>query len=151
MPEATIDLKPGFQANGEPGNKFQAYIGNCDSGMPPEFSFGNPADTNNINTDFKFTLNRNLGTIEIVDVSTTEKKVIVRLFEEHTAKVKVFLTDENGRFIKDIAQFEGGRGKSKYTFSTEGLKPGMYYLYLGVNGEVNHLQELFILGKSSIE
>ena len=115
--------------------------------MPPDFSFGNPSDTNNINTDFKFTLNRNLGTLEIVDISATQKKVIVRLFDEQTARVKVFLTDENGSFIKDITQFKGVKGESEYAFNTEGLKPGMHYLYLGVNKDVNHLQELFIPGK----
>ncbi|MCF6170591.1 MAG: hypothetical protein L3J66_06405 [Bacteroidales bacterium] len=139
-----VDLKPGFKADGSVGNEYQAYIGNCGSGIPPDFSFGNPSDTNNINTDFKFTLNRNLGTLEIADVSVTKKKAIVRLFDEQTAKIKVFMTDEMGKFIQDIAQFEGAKGESEYAFATDGLKPGMYYLYLGVNKEVNHLQELYI-------
>jgi len=96
-------------------------------------------------------MNRNLGTLEIVDVSATQKKVIVRLFDEQTSSIKVFLTDENGRFINDIAQFKGAKGESEYSFNTEGLKPGMHYLYLGVNKDVNHLQELYIPEKNSIE
>ena len=146
-----VDLKPGFSADADPGNKFQAYVGDCEGGMPPDFSFGNPSDTNNINIDFKFTMNRNLGTLEIENVSASEKKVIVRLFSNETAKVKVFLADNNGTFIKDIAQFESAKGESEYAFSIEGLKPGMHYLYLGVNKDVNHMQELFIPGKSNIE
>ncbi len=139
-----VDVKPGFRADATPGNKFQAYVGNCDSGMPPAFSFGNPSDSSNVIDGFTFSLNRNLGTIEIQDVSASEKKVIVRLFDDQTAKIQVFLTDENGKFLRDITRFEGAKGKSEYSFQTADLTPGMYYLYLGVNRDVNHLQELLI-------
>jgi len=142
-----VDLKPGFQADGDPGNKFLAYVGNCGDGMPPEFSFGNPADTNNLTGHFSYSLARNLGTLEIKNVSPLQKKVIVRLFNDKTAKVKVFLSDENGRFIKDITQFRGVKGKSEYTFQTDDLKQGLYYLYLGIDRDVNHLQELVVTEK----
>ncbi len=139
-----VDLTPGFIADGESGNKFLAYVGDCEGGMPPDFSFGNPADTNNVVDDFSFSVARNLGTLEIRDVSKFEKKIIIRLFNTQTAKIKVFMADKNGTFIKDIAQFEGAKGEFNYTFNIEGLTSGMHYLYLGVNKDVNHLQELFI-------
>ena len=139
-----VDLKPGFIADGEPGNKFLAYVGACEGGLPPEFSFGNPADTNNVIDDFSFSVARNLGTLEIANVSENEKKVIVRLFKDRTASIKVFLTNENGRFIQDIADFNGQKGKSEYTIQTIDLEPGMYYLYLGVDRDINHLQEMLI-------
>ena len=139
-----VELTPGFNVDGELGNNFLAYVGDCDGGMPPDFSFGNPADSNNVVVDFSFTVARNLGTLEIRDVSMLEKKVIIRLFNAQTAKIKVFMANKNGTFIKDIAQFEGAKGEFNYTFNIEGLKSGMYYLYLGVNKDVNHLQELHI-------
>jgi len=139
-----VDLEPGFEVDGEPGNKFLAYVGACEGGMPPEFSFGNPSDTTNMPGDFSFTLNRNLGTLQVIDVSENEKNVIVRLFTDKTARIKVFLTDENGRYIKDIANFKGQKGKTEYTLQTDSLEPGMYFIYLGVDRDVNHLQELYV-------
>lgn len=139
-----VDLEPGFKADAGPGNKFLAYVGDCDSGIPPEFSFGNPSDSTIINRDFTFSLNRNLGTIEVKNVSDAEKNVIVRLFTDRASKVKVFLSDDSGRFIKDIANYKGFEGKSEYTLQTGNLKPGMYYIYLGVDHDINHLQEVII-------
>lgn len=139
-----VDLKPGFVADATSGNKFLAYNGPCDSGIPPEFSFGNPADTSNSPGNFSFSLARNKGTLEIRPVSETEKKVIVRLFGDETSHVKVFLAEENGRYIKEITNFKGSKGTTEYNFSTEGMKAGLYYLYLGIDRDVNHLQELVL-------
>lgn len=142
--ENYVDLKPGFKANGDGGTDFLAYIGDCDIGIPPAFTYGNPADTAFVTSSFTFSLNRNLGTLEVQDVSATEKKVITRLFTGNTSQVKVFLTKENGQYIKDIADFAGQKGKTEYTVQTADLDPGLYYLYLGIGNDINHLQELYI-------
>lgn len=139
-----VDLKPGFRADASSGNKFLAYLGNCDSGMPPLLSNGNPVDSASVVDSFSFSLARNLGTLEIKDVSVNEKKVITRLFSDNASDVKVFLTKENGQYIKDIADFTGQKGKTEYSIQTAGLEPGLYYLYLAVDKDINHLQELYI-------
>ncbi len=141
---SSVDLQAGFVANAEVGNKFLAYLGACGSGVPPEFSFGNPADSNNLISDFSFSVARDLGTLQIDDVSLNEKKVTVRLFNDEIAKIRVFLSNENGKFIKDIANFKGQKGKTEHIFRTSDLKRGLYYVYLSVDRDINHLQELLI-------
>ena len=88
--------------------------------------------------------NQEMGTLEISDLSQDTKEVTIRLFDEQKSKIKVFLADDNGRFIKDITQFESAKGKSDVIVKTNNLEPGMYYLYLAVNKDINHLQELLI-------
>jgi len=139
-----VDLQPGFRANAQVGNQFLAYLGTCGSGVPPAFSFGNPSDTLNGSGHFTYSLARNYGTLQIEDVSATRKKVIVRLFSDKKTRIKVFLTEENGKYIKDIANFTGQKGKTEYSFQTSDLKPGLYYVYLGVDRDINHLQEMII-------
>jgi len=136
-----IDLMPGFQANSDPGSKFMAYNGPCDSGLPPVFAPANisyPAELG----PYEMTLTRNQGTLEVINGAGGEKEVVVRLFTQGDARV--LLAAPDGTFIRDVAAFSNGKGKYTYPIGTVDLVSGVYFLYLVVNNQVIHLQELEI-------
>lgn len=135
-----IDLWPGFQADADPGNKFLAYIGPCDSGLPPVFA---PAGQGG-NTDqevYEMNMTRNAGTLEVTG-SKGSKQLVLRQFED--GPVRVVLTDNDGFFIRDIVNTDRQKGESTYDLNNLNLKPGLYFLYLAVNKKITHLQELEI-------
>jgi photosystem II stability/assembly factor-like uncharacterized protein len=139
-----VDLQPGFDVDGTDENEFMAFLGNCNGGIPPEFTFGKPGDSINCKRNYKYTLARNLGTLQINDISNNEKKLTVRIFTDKTSNIYVFMTNETGGYIKDIIKFTASKRKYGYNFTVNDLKQGLYYLYLGVNDNINHLQELWI-------
>ncbi|NQU84151.1 MAG: hypothetical protein HQ541_00145 [Mariniphaga sp.] len=55
------------------------------------------------------------------------------------------LADALGKYIRDIANFEGNSDTYIYPINTSDLDAGFYYLYLVVNDEVVHLQEMDLL------
>lgn len=135
-----IDLTPGFQADADPGNKFLAYLGPCDSGLPPVFA---PA-SQGAGPDqpvYQMTLNRNAGTLEVTGRDGF-REIVVRQHED--GPVRVILTDETGFFIRDILNSTRRKGESTHGLSDADLQPGQYFLYLIVNNTISHMQELEI-------
>jgi hypothetical protein len=136
-----VDLMPGFQVEGESGNKFLAYTGSCDSGMPPDFIGLVPVYPQEFK-DYSITFTREAGTLQIPVNDSRQKQVILRLFQD--GNVRILLAEGFGKFIRDIADFNGTKDTYKYSLDVSDLPPGIYYLYLVVNEEVVHLQELEI-------
>ncbi|NQV03285.1 MAG: hypothetical protein HQ542_11605 [Bacteroidia bacterium] len=142
-----VDLKPGFKADGDPGTKFLAYIGPCDSGIPPDAASGVLTDTVSDQypfypqelDEYDFMMTRHLGTLEVAGAGGM-KEVIIRLSGD--GKVRVLLADGAGNFIRDIANFTGTENTYTYPVETSNLTPGLYYLYLVIDNKVIHLQEL---------
>ncbi|MCX6303717.1 MAG: hypothetical protein NT040_02000 [Bacteroidetes bacterium] len=136
-----VKLYTGFQAASDPGNKFRAYLGPCDSGMPPvlmpEQGMVYPSEL----SAYEMKMTRHDGTLEVTTGANGRKEVLLRLFAD--GKVRIILARANGEFIRDIANYTGMKGDSVYQLGGE-LAPGAYYLYLVVNGTVMHLQELKI-------
>ncbi len=138
-----VKLHTGFQASSDPGNKFRAYLGPCDSGMPPVFApqqDPGPVYPQELNAyDMKMT--RHEGTLEVLAGTDGAKQVLLRLFTE--GKARIILATAGGQYIRDVANFTGQKGDFTCNLGGE-LSPGAYYLYLIVNGKVMHLQELNI-------
>ena len=138
-----VDLIPGFRADSDPGNKFLAYNGPCDSGLPPIFApsmqeYGYPADL----AQYEKTMTRNEGTLEVRNGTGGGKELVVRLFQQ--GDVRVILTAMNGSFIRDVTSASNGKGVYTYHVNTGDLASGTYYFYLVVNNKVVHLQEMEI-------
>ena len=136
-----VTLANGFQAKGDPGSKFLATLGPCNSGMPPlavavqQTGPVYPAEL----SEYSMSLSRHDGTLEITTGNNGQKQVLLRLFKG--GKARIILATAGGQFIRDVADFTGQKGK--FTFDPgNSLAPGMYYLYLIVDGRVMHLQEL---------
>lgn len=55
------------------------------------------------------------------------------------------LAEANGKYIRDIASFKGNSDVYTYPINNSDLDAGFYYLYLVVNDEVVHLQEMDLL------
>lgn len=138
-----VDLMPGFRADSDPGNKFLAYNGPCDSGLPPVFApstmeYGYPADL----AQYEKTMTRNEGTLEVRNGAGGGKELVVRLFQQ--GDVRVILTAMNGAYIRDVTSASNGKGVYTYPVNTGDLAAGTYYFYLVVNNKVVHLQEMEI-------
>jgi photosystem II stability/assembly factor-like uncharacterized protein len=132
-----IDLTPGFRANADPGSKFLGYLGPCDSGMPPAFS---PQQGDSLSWEgAEFRLDRHAGTLQL-EGTGHERTVTIRQFQE--GPVRILLTTEQGMLLSEMARYEGTEGILARTLSTSELKPGLYYLYLVINGKVAHLHEV---------
>ncbi len=141
-----IDLKPGFRADGDPGNKFLAYIGPCDSGSPPDFMGLMPLFPWEISS-YKMKMTRSEGSLEIETnelspYNKDHKKLILRLFKY--GDVRILLSDGYGRYLRDIATLKGEKDTYSFDIDTSELSTGTYFLYLVINGQVDHLQELVI-------
>lgn len=136
-----IQLTPGFQANGDIGNDFLAYLGPCDSGVPPDNFGPQPIYPEEL---FSYSINytRSLGTLEVPITASRQKELILRLFQE--GNVRIILASSYGRYIRDVANFTGNADQYTLDLDTAGLDPGTYYVYLIVNDQVDHLQELVI-------
>ncbi len=136
-----LDLLPGFLANGDEENKFRAYLGPCNSGMPPGDAGLQPIFPAEL-SEYVLSLARNEGTLELVtNPSSNQKQLIVRLFGSG-GKAKVVLAKANGLFIKEVQNFEAGAGKYPFNLDNHELESGLYYFYLVVNDKVMHLQEM---------
>ena len=138
-----ITLATGFQANSDPGSKFLAYLGPCDSGMPPVFApqqNAGPVFPPELSA-YEMKMTRHDGTLEVTTGSNGRKAVLLRLFADGT--VRILLARANGQFIRDVVNFTGVMGETTYDLGGA-LNPGNYFLYLVVNGKVMHLQELSI-------
>jgi hypothetical protein len=136
-----VDLTAGFQANSDPGGKFLAYNGPCDSGLPPVFAPASMAFPAELGT-YEMEMNRNKGTLEVTTSNGGQRDVNVRLFTEGNARV--LLAAPDGTFLGDVANFSNGAGKYTYPINTADLINGTYFLYLIVNNKVVHLQEVEI-------
>ncbi|HNY02927.1 MAG TPA: hypothetical protein PKG48_10090, partial [Bacteroidales bacterium] len=142
-----VDLMPGFRADSDPGNKFLAYNGPCDSGIPPAYGPVN----NGFATDVVYpaelaqypkTFTRNQATLEVIASSGKTRDVVLRLFADGNARI-LFAT-ANGTYLRDVANLQGNKGKYHYPLDVSGLQHGVYFLYLVMNGQVMHLQEVEI-------
>ena len=138
--EGYVTLTPGFQANADPGNKFSAYIGNCNDALPPSYAPGTPNISSEL-SGYQMTFHGNKGTLELKGTAN-QKNLIVRTYE--AGKVRVLLGEERGKYLRDAANFEGAADIREFSLMTSDLSPGLYYLYLVVNEKVEHLQELEI-------
>lgn len=134
-----VDLNSGFEADAEPGQKFQAYIGSCGSGLPPDYSGSIPVYPENI-LDYKISMSRNSGTIEIDGTDRNNHNLIIRQFKD--GDVRVVMAEAKGRYVRDITKFKVKANKHVVPFDVSDLKNKFYYIYLIVNDEVVHLQEL---------
>lgn len=134
-----IVLQSGFRADSDPGNKFLAYLGPCNSGMPPSFAPATQGGTS-WQSAYETKMDRTAGTLEITG-DTGSKSVAIRQFQD--GPVRVILTDENRNFLREIVNSGGHPGKTSVALDNN-LKPGLYFLYLVVNNTVTHLQELEI-------
>lgn len=135
-----VTLSQGFEVTGT-GNQFHAYIGPCGSGMPAMTqSQASPVFPPEVD-QFPKPLTRHDGTLEIKTGADGHKVLILRLFSG--GSTRIILATSDGRFIRNIADFEGHKGKTTYNLEDD-LGQGLYYLYLVVNGQVTHLQELAI-------
>ena len=136
-----VRLTTGFQASSDPGSKFLAYRGPCDSGLPPVFAPANniayPAELG----VYQFDMTRNKGTIAVTG-SGNQRKVVIRLFDE--GKARVILAAPDGTYLGDVADFSRGKGTYTYPINTSDLLNGTYFLYLVKDDKVVHLQELDI-------
>jgi hypothetical protein len=75
-------------------------------------------------------------------MSTSQKQVILRLFRE--GSVRILLSEGTGRSTREVTSFEGKAGNYSFDLDLNGLETGMYYLYLVVDDQVVHLQEMVI-------
>jgi photosystem II stability/assembly factor-like uncharacterized protein len=136
-----VTLAQGFKATSDPGSKFMAYLGPCDSGMPPVFApqqVQGPVFPSALST-YDMAMTRHDGTLEVIRKSDGTKEILLRQFAD--GKARIILATEDGRFVRDVADFTGQKGNS--TFNVGGnLAPGLYFLYLVINGKVTHIQEL---------
>lgn len=132
-----IDLTPGFQANADPGSSFIGIIGPCDAGLPP--SNDRPAGDTLSWEGAEFSLDRHAGTLEVQGDGIT-RQIIVRQFEE--GPFRILLASESGTLIREVGRYPGVAGTTNHPVSMADLAPGLYYLYLVVNGRVTHLQEV---------
>jgi len=142
-----VDLTAGFQANSDPGSKFLAYNGPCDSGLPPVFAPVNTAANMAYPAElgkYAMDMTRNQGTLEVSNGNGGQKEVVVRIFADGNANARVLLAAPDGTFLGDVATFSNGKGKYTYPVNTADLKNGTYFLYLIVNNKVVHLQEIEI-------
>lgn len=137
----SVNLKPGFQVKGEEGNRFLAYIGNCESGLPPDFIGQYPIYPAEL-MDYKLTFTREEGTLEVPGSDSPEKNIVLRMFRD--GHVRILLAEGTGRFIREIADFYAKAGRYEIKIETAGLPQETSYLYLVVDNEVIHLHELNI-------
>jgi photosystem II stability/assembly factor-like uncharacterized protein len=137
-----VNLTPGFRANAGDGSEFHAYLGPCDSGMPPDASapLGENLSYPQELASYEMLLTRHLGTVSVSGTGEDSRKVNVKTNED--GDFRVALAKMDGTFISDVAQFNGSKGTYEYPVNTAGLEPGRYYLYLVVNGKVSHLHEM---------
>jgi len=135
-----VELNPGFEADGTVGNKFQAYTGNCGTGLPPDFNQSYPVYPEILH-NYKFSLARNEGTLEVLDVNG-RKELKLRLFRD--GNVKIFLSDELGKNTREIESFRGQQDEYLFDLNVSDLTSGMYYLYLVHEDKLVHLQEVEI-------
>jgi len=135
----SVIMKPGFQVNGDPGNKFLAYIDACESGLPPDYAGQFPVYPAEL-MNYSLTFTREEGTLEIPFSNSSRKEAVLRLFQD--GHVRILLAEGMGRFIRNIADFDAKADKYLFELDTVALRSGTYYLYLIVNDEVVHLQEL---------
>ncbi len=136
-----VKMEPGFRCDGSSGQKFVAYPGPCDSGMPPKTS----SDVNTYPDEIKnyaISLTREKGTIEMSPPGVKNKTATIRIFQG--GKARILLADAEGNYIKDIANVKTNKGTFDFPVETIGLKKGMYYLYLVIDDEVSHLQEMMV-------
>lgn len=136
-----VDLLPGFRANGDEGNKFLAYIGPCNSGIPPDYFGQFPIYPEEL-MRYQVNYTRGYGTIEVPLTPSRQKQMIIRLFQEGNARV--ILADSFGRMTRDVTEFAGRPDTYNLNLDVSELESGTYYLYLIVNDQVDHLQELEI-------
>jgi len=146
---SNIDLKPGFRVNGEPGTNFLAYIGDCGDGLPPEFGFQGPPAYPNALSDYNLKLSRNKGTLQILNINAENKIVRLRKFTDGDALI--LLLNSKGELVNEVARHTGENGVYDFNLNTRALKGGLYFVYLIVDDDVTHLQELVIPGKSNTD
>ncbi len=137
-----VDMNPGFYADGTDGNLFQAYIGACNSGMPDNLEGTFPIYPDAL-LEYPITMSRYSGTLEILGDGNNSRDLIIRQFQD--GKVRVILADVYGKYLRDVANFKGNSNEITEVIDISDLNTGLYYLYLVVNDEVVHLQELDLL------
>ncbi len=135
-----VDLEPGFNCEASTGAKFLGYIGPCGSGMPSKTSteVSYPDEIKN----YAISLTREKGTIEMSLPGVKNKTATIRIFQG--GKARILLADAKGNYIKDIANVKTDKGTFDFPVETIGLKKGMYFLYLVIDDEVAHLQEMYL-------
>ena len=135
-----VDLEPGFVVDAKVGNDFLAYLGPCGSGMPPDMAFDVFALPEEL-SGYNITFSREKGTLEVPPANVSSKWAKVRVFRE--GNVRVILATSQGKYIRDIVtDFSARQGSYDYSVETAGLDSGLYYLYLIIDDEVAHLQEM---------
>ena len=135
-----VILNPGFEANGEPGNKFTAYIGDCESGLPTDMSTGEtifPVEFQNYN----ISLSRNKGTLEIIEKRGQEVDVLARIFGKGYKSIKVFISDLSNNKLTEVSTIKKPNHENIVTINNGITQKGNYMFYLVIDGEVTHLQE----------
>ena len=138
-----VVLSPGFQADGEPGNKFAAYIGDCESGLPTSMSANQPVFPNEL-YKYDISLSRSKGTVEITKVGGGEVEILIRLFGKIINNVEVFIAPINMINLDKVASIKNLKKENTIRINTKNLDKGNYMLYLIVDNEVTHLQELYL-------
>jgi len=135
-----VDLTAGFRANSDPGEKFLAYLGPCQSGLPPVTAPQRIGLMETLSGN-DYTLDRHSGTLEVRGENGT-RELIIRQSKE--GPVRILLGDEKGFYVRDIANYDGLPGTRSELLALNDLQPGLYFLYLVVGNTVTHLQEVLI-------
>ncbi len=131
-----VNLYPGFEAT--EGNKFLAYNGDCDDGLPPELRMPGLAVMPDTLKQFTKKINGHKGTIEILDNSS------IRLRQFEKGETLIVLSDETGEKLQTIANGSHTEGIYEYPIRVEEAENGFYTVYLMINDQITHIQEFTI-------
>ncbi len=131
-----VKLYPGFEATA--GNKFLAYNGDCDEGLPPELRMQDLPLMPDTLKQFHRKISGRKGTLEVLDQSG------IRLRQFEKGETLILLADIEGEPIQTIAEGSHTKGKYEYPLRTQDLQNGLYAIYLVINNQITHFQELTI-------
>lgn len=133
-----VDLEPGFKIDAEPGNKFLAYMGECEEGLPPSYGPNQSSPYHYELIDYKTSFTRAKGTIELLDNRTLR----IRNFAKGSASILIFNNDNI--LVDEINDIDPKKDILDIDIDYNNMVKGNYTAYLIIDNEVTHLQELNI-------
>ncbi len=139
----SVVLNPGFEANGEPGNKFVAYTGNCDEGIPNMMGLVNTLFPSALSAYSK-SLSRANGTIEVLANNSELTEVLVRVTSISKNNGEIFISEITSDKLIKLSEVSCLQNESNIVIERTKLKPGEYLLYLILENDITHIQELTI-------
>lgn len=146
--EGYIDLKPGFKVNSEPGNTFSGFIGDCTAPWPENNMLEGPPPEPAALQKYHMMMTQKKGTVEVKTGSNDVKNIVVRKFV--SGEASLLLLDNKGNYLMKLFQQSGGEGVFNTVLDTAVLQPGLYFIYLVIDDEVTHIQELYVVHDTQI-